>query len=295
MDRESWLYKIRRKGQSLLHFIMPDKWMSQIYSRAVLKKKVDLDNPKTFNEKIQWCKLHYYPKVPLIVQCSDKYAVRRFIEMKGYAHTLTPLIGVWDNAKDINWGDLPEKFVLKCNHNSGTGMCICKDKSKLDIEKTKRGLKRGLRQDYHLHGREWIYKDIKRRIIAEKFMEDASGEGLKDYKVMCFDGEPAIIQIHSGRFTDHRVDWYDTQWNLLDAWMVVPPSGVAVDKPPFLDELLEVSRKLSAGIPQLRVDWYYTNGQLYFGELTFFNASGLAPFSPEEWDRKLGDMIQLPK
>ena len=272
---------------------LPDALYLKIMYRASMGKRLNLKNPKTYSEKLQWLKL--YDRRPEYSMMADKYGVREYIAKMVGEKYLIPLLGVWDDPEDIDFDALPQQFVLKCNHNSGTGMCICKDKSKLDIEKTKRGLKRGLRQDYHLHGREWIYKDIKRRIIAEKFMEDASGEGLKDYKVMCFNGEPKLVQIHSGRFTDHRVDWYDTQWNLLDAWMVVPPSGVAVDKPPFLDELLEVSRKLSAGIPQLRVDWYYTNGQLYFGELTFFNASGMAPFSPEEWDRKLGDMIQLPK
>ena len=272
---------------------LPDDLYLKIMYRTYLGKRLNLKNPKTYNEKLQWLKL--YDRKPEYSMMADKYAVREHITNVVGEKYLIPLLGVWDDPEDIDFDALPKQFVLKCNHNSGTGMCICKDKSKLDIDRVKTNLRKGLGQNYHLHGREWVYKNIKRRVVAEKFMVDESGEVLKDYKVMCFNGEPKIIQIHSGRFKDHRVEWYDANWELLDVWLGVPMSGIKTERPQFLEEMLELSRKLSAGIPQLRVDWYYTNGQLYFGELTFFNASGLTPFTPEQWDKKLGDLIQLPK
>lgn len=272
---------------------LSDKNYLKIMFWAHMGKRLNLKKPITYNEKLQWLKLH--DRQSQYVMMADKYAVREHIAQVLGTEYLIPLLGVWENPDDIDFDALPQQFVLKCNHNSGTGMYICKDKSKMNIEQVKKELCKGLRQDYHLCGREWVYKNIKRRIIAEKFMVDETGVDLTDYKVMCFNGEPKIIQIHRGRFSEHCVDWYNTKWELLDVCLGTPMSGVKTEKLPFLDEMLEFSQKLAAGIPHVRVDWYYVNGQLYFGELTFFNASGFVPFEPEKWDEILGGYIDLPK
>lgn len=272
------------------------KWQDEKYLRLCYQartgKKLNLTDPKTFNEKLQWIKLHN--RKPEYTMMVDKYAVREYIGQTVGAQYLIPLLGVWDDPDEIDFNALPEQFVLKCNHNSGLGMCICKDKSKLDVEKVKQELRQGLAQDYYLHGREWPYKNVKRRIVAETYMDDGTGE-LRDYKVMCFDGEPKLIQFHSGRFEVHKQDFYDTQWNKLEITQGCPLSETVLDRPVFLEEMLELSRKLAAGIPHVRVDWYYVQGQLYFGELTFFDASGFDEFEPAQWNEIVGSWITLPE
>lgn len=271
--------------------LLPDKLYLKIKYRLILRQKLDLNKPKTFNEKLQWLKL--YDRKPEYTTYVDKYAVREYISKTLGKEYLIPLLGVWDDPEEINFDALPNQFVLKCNHNSGLGMCICTDKSKLDIEKTKKELKKGLKQNYYWSGREWPYKNVKPCIIAEQYMVDESGYELKDYKVLCFSGQPELIQIHRGRFGDHTQDFYDTNWNKLDITQGLPLSDVTLEKPAFLEEMLSLSRALSAGIPHLRVDWYYVDGQLYFGELTFFDASGFDAFEPDEINNKLGDLIHI--
>lgn len=272
---------------------MSDKTYLKLLYRGIVGKKLNLKNPETFNEKLQWLKLNN--RQPEHTMMVDKYAVRKYIAEKLGEEYLIPLIGVWDSPDEIDFDALPNQFVLKCNHNSGTGMCICKDKSKLDIEAVKNGLRKGLKEDYYATSREWPYKDVKRKIIAEKYMVDESGVELKDYKVLCFDGEPKYIQMHSGRAEIHMQDYYDTEWNKLDILQGYPMSDKALDKPKFLEEMLELSRTLSKGIPHVRVDWYYVENQLYFGELTFFDGSGFFEFEPEELNLKIGAMISLNK
>lgn len=224
----------------------------------------------------------------------DKYRVREYIGKTIGEQYLIPLLGIWEDPEAIDFDALPEQFVLKCNHNSGLGMCICKDKPKLDVAKVKQALNQGLKQNYYISGREWPYKDVPRCILAEKYMADESGTELKDYKVMCFGGEPKLIQVHQGRFSQHVQDFYDTNWNWLDVTQGAPRSVTPMARPSFLDEMLEQSKRLSDGIRQVRVDWYFVENQLYFGELTFFDASGFDAFEPDEWDKTLGDWIKLP-
>ena len=210
---------------------------------------------------------------------------------------LIPLLGVWDDPDEIDFDALPNQFVLKCNHNSGLGMCICKDKSKLDVQKVKEELRKGLKQDYYLAGREWPYKNVKPCIICEQYMQDDGGkEELSDYKVLCFNGEPKLVEVHRGRFGGgHTQDFYDTDWNkTVFNQPDVPMSDEVMDKPVFADEMLELSRRLSAGISHVRVDWYYTNGHLYFGELTFYDGSGFDPFADNQ-DAEIGSWLVLPE
>jgi len=227
----------------------------------------------------------------------DKIEVKKYVAEKIGEEYIIPTIGVWDNPDDIDFDALPDKFALKCNHNSGIGMVICKDKSRLDIEKVREGLRRGLAQDYYMSGREWPYKDVKRRILAEQFMEDEKTAELRDYKFFCFNGEAKMLFIASDRQKageETKFDFFDMDYNLLPFTNGHPNSKVLPEKPECFDKMRELAEKLSEGIPQLRVDFYEVNGRIYFGELTFFHWGGMMPFEPEEWDYKIGEWIKLP-
>lgn len=263
--------------------------------RLKMGYELDLTNPKTFNEKLQWIKL--YDRKKEYVKYVDKYLVREYIADTIGEQYLIPLLGVYEKSDDIDFDKLPNRFVLKCNHNSGTGMYICKDKSAMNISKVKKGLDKGLKEDYYRGaGREWPYKEVPRRIVCEAYMEDENGV-LNDYKVLCFDGKPYYIEYHSGRFTgDHRQDWYDINWNKTSITQSeMPCTDSAVEQPECFEEMLELSRKLSKGIPHVRVDWYCAKGKLYFGEMTFFDGSGYVPFDDFQIDVMLGNLIKLPK
>lgn len=276
------------------------RWMNdKSYLIALFRARFgylpDLNAPLTFNEKLQYLKL--YDRRSEYTQMVDKYRAREYITEKLGEQYLIPLIGVWDDPEKIDFSALPDQFVLKCNHNSGLGMCICKDKSKLNIRKVKAGLRKGLRQDYYLTGREWPYKNVPRRIIAEQFMQSDEG-GLTDYKVHCFNGEPKLILVCKDRFapTGLTEDFYTPQWEHLDLRRPTHPNTAEpMAKPDELDQVLEFSRILSKDIPFLRVDFYIVEGHIYFSELTFFPASGFEKFEPEEWDRILGDWLKLPE
>lgn len=273
---------------------MSDEQYMKIKYRSCTGEKLDLENSKTFNEKLQWLKLN--DRRPEYTVMVDKYKARDYIAKKIGAQYLIPLLGVWDDPNDIDFNTLPNRFVLKCNHNSGLGMCICKDKKQLNIPKVKKELRKGLKQDYYLTGREWPYKNVPRKIIAEQFLQSDAG-GLTDYKIHCFNGVPKFILVCKDRFTESGLteDFYTTEWehmpvkrpNISNA--VVPSA-----KPEMLDEMLMLAAKLSNDIPFLRVDFYIVDNKIYFSELTFFPASGFSQFEPEEWDEILGTWLVLP-
>lgn len=267
-----------------------EKYLKKLYM-ANFGKELDLENPKTFNEKLQWLKL--YDRKPEYTMMVDKYKVREYIAEKLGEEYLIPLLGVWDDPEEIDFDKLPNQFVLKCNHNSGLGMCICKDKSKLDIKKVKSELRKGLKQDYYLHGREWPYKDVPRKIICEKYMVDESGYELKDYKIFCFNGEPKALFVATDRMTDTKFDFFDVEFNHLPFTNGHPNAEKEIAKPQNLDEMLKVASVLSKGIPQVRIDLYNINGKILFGEMTFSHWSGMVPFDPDNWDEKLGEWINL--
>lgn len=256
----------------------------------IMDRKLDLVHPRTFNEKLQWLKVNDHN--PLYTKLVDKYEVKKYVSDKIGKAFVIPTIGVWENADDIDFEQLPNQFVLKCTHDSG-GVIICPDKTKLDVEKAKNTLAKALRKNFYYLGREWPYKNVKPRIIAEKYMVDESGTELKDYKVMCFEGEPRLIQIHRGRFTSHTQDFYDVDWTKLEVTQGVPNSDVIMDKPCFFEQMMDLSKKLSAGMHHVRIDWYYVDGQLLFGEYTFFDASGHDDFEPDEWNYKVGSWIEI--
>lgn len=272
---------------------LPDKAYLSLMYRASFKKKMNWKDPKTFNEKLQWLKL--YGRKPEHSIMADKYRVRKYIaEVIGNEY-LIPLLGVWKRPDDIDFDAMPEKFVLKCNHNSGLGMCICKDKSKLDTARVKQDLTRGLRQNYYLHGREWCYKNIERRVIAEQFMQDSSGE-LKDYKFLCFNGRVKCSFICSDRFSNKglHVTFFDRDWNMMPFERHYPAQKEGFEKPENYELMLELAEKLAESHEFVRIDFYEVDGQVYFGEMTFYPGSGFEEFTPEKWDDILGSWIKLP-
>ena len=275
---------------------MPDEEYLKKCFKSCMGEDLHLDNPKTFNEKLQWLKL--YDRKPEYTMMVDKYKVRDYIKETIGEEYLIPLLGVWDKAEDIDFDALPNQFVLKCNHNSGLGMYICKDKSKLtenQIKAIRKNLTKGLQQDYYLTGREWPYKNVPRKIIAEKYMEDETGQ-LRDYKFYCFNGEPKIIMINSDReIGKTKADYFDMDFNWIDLKWGYEHALVKPSKPINFKKMKELAVVLSKNIPELRVDFYEVNNKIYFGELTFFDGSGFDKIEPKEWDKKIGDWIKLPQ
>lgn len=270
--------------------VVPDKFFLQFRYFVTFHKWLNLSDPKTFNEKLQWLKLN--DRNPVYSQLVDKYAVRSFVSERIGEKYLIPVLGVWDRFEDIDFNQLPEEFVLKCTHDSGS-VKICRDKKQIDHQDIKKHFAKALLDNQYYGGREWPYKDVKPRIIAEKYIEERNNCVPCDYKVMCFHGEPKLIQVHEGRFVYHSQDFYDTSWNKLPIKQGPPMSNTEKDRPIFLDNMIELSRILSADIPHIRVDWYCTNDQLYFGEMTFYDASGFAPFEPQRWDEIIGSWLKI--
>lgn len=266
------------------------------FLEIAFKKRLGCDlnliYPQTFNEKLQWLKI--YDHNPLYTQLVDKYEVRKFIKEKIGEEYLVPLYGVWDKFDDIDFESLPNQFVLKCNHDSGT-VAICRDKNNFDIKKMKIFFDKALKKNFYYSSREWPYKNIKPRIICEELLVDETQEDLIDYKILCFNGIPKCLFLCLERRskTGLKVDFYDLDWNPLPFERHYPRSGQIIPRPECLDEMLELSRILSRDIPFVRVDFYIVNNQIKFGELTFYPGSGLEEFTPESYDYLLGSWIDL--
>lgn len=289
-------YRIKINALLGLYNRLSDEDYLKLVFKANVGQELNLNEPKTFNEKLQWLKIHdHNPQYTLLV---DKYAVREYIKNKLGEEYLIPLLGVWDSPDSINFANLPNQFVLKCNHNSGLGMCICKDKEKLDIQRVKKELRKGLRQDYYLSGREWPYKNVQRKIIAEKFMvsQSTDEEGIKDYKFMCFNGHVKCSFVCSERFSKEglKVTFFDRDWNILPFERHYPKSEKKIPKPQNYELMIEFAERLSKNIPFVRIDFYEIEGKIYFGEITFFPGSGLEEFTPVESDYMLGSWLELP-
>lgn len=259
-----------------------------------MKKKLDLTNPKTYNEKLQWLKLYNRKQEYTIMV--DKYAVKGYVEKIIGKEYIIPTLGVWEHFDDIDFDKLPDQFVLKCTHDSG-GLVICKDKETLDKEKAKKQIEHCLKRRYFLNTREWPYKDVKPQIIAEKYMVDESGYELKDYKFFTFDGKVKAMFIATDRGSESETcfDFYDCNFEHLPFKNGHPNAKKKIIKPENFDKMIELAEKLGKDIPHARIDFYNINGKIYFGEITFFHWSGLKPFEPEEWDYKFGSWIQLPE
>ena len=253
---------------------LPDKAFLKAAFRARFGRKLNLNKPETFNEKMQWMKL--YNRKPEYTMMVDKYLVRNYVREKIGEKYLIPLLGVWDDSDKIDFDKLPMQFVLKCNHNSGLGMCICKNKNNLDINQVKNELRKGMEQDYYLTGREWPYKNVPRRIIAEKYMVDESGYELKDYKYYCFDGKVKIVMINSDRMSSEKTkaNYFDENYQQLDFVWGYDHAKIPPAKPEKFEEMKCLAEKLSEGIPHVRIDFYQTPNGIFFGEMTFFDGCG---------------------
>lgn len=257
---------------------------------ARMDKKLNLENPITFNEKLQWLKL--YDRNPLYPKLVDKYNVRKYIESKIGSEYLIPLLGVWDNFDEIDFSELPKQFVLKTTHDSG-GVVICKDKSSLDIEQARKKITKSLNNNYYDANREWVYKDLKPRVIAEKYMTKSNGEGLEDYKFFSFNGEVKALFVATDRSTNTKSDFFNPEFEQLPIKQYYPNSNKKITKPTNYDEMIKISEILSEKIPHVRVDLYNDNGKIYFGELTFYHFSGAVRFEPEKYDKIFGKWIKL--
>ena len=280
-------------SHSSLLRLMPDKTYLKLQYKINFGKKLNLKSPKTLNEKLQWLKL--YDRKPEYIQLVDKYRVREYIANKIGKEYLIPLLGVWDKFEEIGFNILPRQFVLKCNHDTGS-VVICKDKKTLGFGLAKDKLSRGLKRNLFWFGREWPYKDITRKIIAEKYMVDAQTAELRDYKFFCFNGKVKCFKIDFDRFIYHRANYYDIYGMLLPFGEVVCPPDFnrTIEMPRNLHLMVNLAEKLADGIPFVRVDFYEVDAKVYFGEMTFFPASGFGSFTDEEWDYKLGEWIKLP-
>jgi len=283
-----WNENRRKKGKKEYNKISDEQYVKNLYY-SYFDKDLNLENPKTFNEKINWMKLNYKNEKATI--CADKYEVRKYLEDRGYKWLLNDLIGVYENVDEIDVDKLPNRFVLKATHGSGWNL-IVKNKNNIKWNPWKLIMKSWLKQNFYYYGREWVYKNMKPRIICEKYLEDRNGE-LLDYKVYCFNGEPKFIQVDVDRFGNHTGNYYDINWNDMPFQYDDENSGRIIDKPKNLKEILDISRDLSKEFPHVRVDFYEVNGNLYFGELTFFTASGTAKFKPEKYDEIVGSWLKL--
>ena len=265
------------------------KWMFKKY----LNLELDLKNPLRFNEKLQWLKIN--DRNALYTTLVDKYAVKTYIKNRIGAEYIIPTINVYEKFEDIDFESLPNKFVIKCTHDSG-GNIICKDKSKLDIKKAKKKINDCLKRNYFKFGREWPYKDVDKKIIIEEYMEDSKTKELRDYKFFCFNGEVKFFKIDFDRFINHRANYYNIKKELLYFGEAdyLPDYNKNIEFPENIDKMIELANVLTADIPFVRVDFYDVDGKIYFGEMTFFPASGFGRFEPDEWDEKIGNMLDLP-
>ena len=292
-------------SNGLYNWLSDEEYLRRKYY-AKLHKELNLNNPQTFSEKIQWLKL--YDRKPIYTTMVDKYEVKEYVaSVVGKEHVI-PTFGVWEHFDDIDFKSLPDSFVLKCTHDSG-GNVIIQDKNQLKKKEARKRINNSLKRNYYLQGREWPYKTVRPRIIAEQYLVDKTindlsmannASGLLDYKFYCFNGEPRFLYVGFANIQDgvkHDLlsffdfDWQPTPFYRRDH----DPLPFALEKPDNLDEMLDIATKLSKDIPFVRVDLYNIDGRILFSEMTFAPGSGFGPFYPEEWERKLGDWIELPR
>ena len=271
---------------------MPDELYLKILYRGRVGKKLNLDNPNTFNEKMQWLKIHN--RTPELTAMVDKYEAKSYVSDRIGSEYIIPTLGVWDCFDNIDFDSLPNQFVLKCTHDSG-GLVICNDKATLNIPEAKAKIERCMKQNYYYLNREWPYKNVKPRIIAEEYMIDSKLQELRDYKFFCFGGEAKFFKIDMDRQTRHRANYYTIDKVLMPVGEVAfpPDFNKEVIFPSKMDLMIELAEKLSKNQPFLRVDFYEVNNRVYFGELTFYPASGVGKWTDERYDKKFGEWIDL--
>ena len=291
---------LRNPIEVLIYFIrhfVGVKWPDSFFIRVIYflrtKRRLNLNNPCRFTEKLQWLKLN--DRKPLYTNLVDKYNVKKEIAKKIGEKHIIPTIGVWNSENEIEFDKLPKQFVLKTTHGGGSfGVIVCQDKDEINIENVKCKLRKALKQNLYQMGREWPYKNVRRQIIAEQYM----GENLADYKFFCFNGEPRYCQVIKGRNNGETIDFFDMSWNHQDFIGLNPSakhSTSPIPKPIGLDNMIKIAKTLCSGIPFVRVDMYQIGEMVYFGEMTFYPYSGWGRFTPDNWDFKLGDMLNIQK
>ena len=275
----------------MLNFV-PDKMYLKAVFRAETGYRLNLEHPRTYNEKLQWLKL--YDRRPEYIVYADKYEVREYIEKTIGNQYLIPLIGKYKKTEEIPWGKLPNRFVLKCNHASGMNI-ICKNKCELDIASAEKKLNIWLKKNAFWSAREWCYKNIEPCIICEEFVETQDGNTPDDYKFMCFNGVPRLIQVHHDRYGDHTLDYYTPEWKKAELQRIdANISMKEVAKPEKLDEMISIAKRLSKDMYYARIDLYYVRGRIYFGEITLYPTGGFSTFTRFEDDLLLGSYMKLP-
>lgn len=292
-----FLFDSRKRTLYLSYLGFYDKSDDETFIRkkgkALLGYSLNLQKPETFNEKMNWLKLH--DRNPFYVQLVDKYEVKKIIAERLGSDYIIPNLGVWNSVDEIDFSGLPERFVLKCTHDSGSRV-ICTDKTRLDINKTKASLDEWLRKDYYKLNREWMYGKVKHRIIAEKYIENDGGY-LNDFRFYCFNGNPRFFSIDFHLDGKNHMNFYDEKLEILPFGSAeeIPVFDAKVRIPENIGEMFSIARKLSAGHPFIRVDMYNIGGRIYFSELTFFTHGGFFILYPDQsWDRRLGDYLDLP-
>ena len=274
--------------------IIPDMPFLRLKYLLTFRKRLNLKDPATYNEKLQWLKLNYRPD--LYRELADKISVRNYVRGVIGEEYLIPLLGVWERFSQIDFSELPDRFVLKCTHDSGSAV-ICTDKSGAALKQTEQLFRIRLKRNFYLRNREWVYKDIRPRILAEPVIECRDGSAPGEYKVFCFDGKAEYIAVCLGKAnTPERTnDIYDRNGNLLDIQMNHPNSECGLSLiPECFVRIINIAERLACGIPHVRVDFYEACGKIYFGEMTFFPDGGFVHFDPPEWDRIFGEKITLP-
>lgn len=301
----SYITKIKNPYKLLSWLIIKIKWLRihlsddtylKIKYRGATGKKLDLNNPKSFNEKLQWLKLH--DRKPEYTIMADKYEAKNFVAQKIGNQYIIPTLGVWNNFDEIDFNSLPNKFVLKCTHDSG-GLVIVDDKSKLDMISAKNKINKCLNNNFYFYGREWPYKNIKPRIIAEQYISDKSSttdKGLTDYKFYCFNGKPLFLYVSQGlhEHSTAHISFLTINWEFAPFYRKdYKQFNTLPEKPSKFDEMKVIAEKLSYGHKFLRVDLYQVNEQIYFSELTFYPSSGFTLIDPPEWELKLGEQLKI--
>ena len=289
MARKSVLYSIRRKGQVLAHHIAGPEFMSKVYYRILLHTKLDLKKPQTFNEKLQWLKLYYWPNNPKAIQCADKYAVRSYIKERGREDILNDILFVWESADDICWDKLPKQFVLKCNHGCGYNI-LCPDKSKLDENAIKKQLRQWMKEDFSKYNEEPHYAKIPKRIICEKYL----GDTVINYNIYCFNGKSVFFSLAGGLGDGigEHLTYYNVDGTKADFRNENYPTGDN-EISPLLSEMVKTAEFLAQDFPMVRVDLFDVNGKIILSEMTFTPGGALIPFAPSEADRMLGEKLDI--
>jgi hypothetical protein len=274
--------------------LLPDKLFIYLFYRRAYGYFPKLNNPKTFDEKLQWYKLYY--RAPIMTTLTDKYAVRGYLKDKGFASILNELYGVYRSVDEIDFAELPERFVIKATHGSGMNM-ICKDKESLNWEECRHLMNRWLKRSFYHYGREWAYKDIVPRLVCEKYLENEEFNELVDYKFYCYNSKPEVLFVCTGRFSAEGVKYnaYDMDWNRIYAYKGKPSSALVIEKPANLNAMIDIASELCQGFPFIRVDLYTVKGRIVFGELTFYPDSGICPFTPDKYNHVFGDLFVLPE